>query len=159
MCRPFREAAESRNCVSNGFHNSLRLLSIAQQLELKQIHLYIPLTFPDLYVLVRVQCNERKAVALPHCAVLFRHHNCSLLYAILNFFPHQPITISVCLTMVLANKPFSAFIAHKTFNFETYSLILYPLSASFLSGLPGSCARMMALNISTHPITSRVLSF
>ena len=66
LCKPFREASESENCVSNGFHNSLRLLSIAQQLELKQNHLYILLVFPDLYVLVCVQCNERKAVALAH---------------------------------------------------------------------------------------------
>ena len=66
LCKPFREAAECGDCVSNGFHNSLRLLSIAQQLELKQNHLYILLVFPDLYVLVCVQCNERKAVALAH---------------------------------------------------------------------------------------------
>ena len=30
LCKPFREAAECGDCVSNGFHNSLRLLSIAQ---------------------------------------------------------------------------------------------------------------------------------
>ena len=43
-----------------------RLLGMVCTTEVKQNHLYILLVFPDLYVLVCVQCNERKAVALAH---------------------------------------------------------------------------------------------
>ena len=32
LCKPFREASESENCVSNGFHNDLSLISIAQKM-------------------------------------------------------------------------------------------------------------------------------